>query len=272
MRVRECGVVAVCGDWGQHSRLWGEMKVEQAANAGATVLFQLGDFGANDNTYGAETVQVLDEVCVRRGVDLMVTPGNHENWDYLYSLAPEDRDDGWGPVWWLGDRVGVFPPASRFTLRGSSGVRRSFLSLGGAPSVNFEVAREGKDWWRSEALSESDVVAAVADGHVDVMLAHDSPGAPWWTGTVETIVTENIGGFSDAALVYAAEGREKMTRVYETVRPWWFFHGHYHEKDATPNDLREPGRPSWVVGLAKEHTRENMVFFDVNSLGLIGEP
>lgn len=85
---------------------------------------------------------------------------------------------------------------------------RSFASLGGAPSLDFQSRQQGKNWWPEEQMTPDDVERTIEGGSVDVLIAHDSPGTPWATPPVEEILKSNPMGWSDRALEYAAVGRE----------------------------------------------------------------
>jgi hypothetical protein len=110
--------------------------------------------------------------CADHGVDIWITPGNHEDWGRLTTMwaSPENV----GQPLQLTDHVRVLPRGCRFELGG-----RSFVSLGGAPSVDLDRRTVGKDWWAEEAITPEDVELVVEGGHADVMLAHDAPLAPY---------------------------------------------------------------------------------------------
>lgn len=69
---------------------------------------------------------------------------------------------------------------------------RSFVALGGAPSVNRHLLTEGVDWWPSEVIGEAHVQSTVAGGAADVMLTHDSP-AQGDRGTVRVLDLDTLG-------------------------------------------------------------------------------
>lgn len=67
----------------------------------------------------------------------------------------------------MSDHVTLLPRSHRWEMGG-----RSFVALGGAPSVNRLKLTEGIDWWPSEVIQEEHVEATIAGGHAEVMLAH----------------------------------------------------------------------------------------------------
>ena len=140
----------------------------------------------------------------------------------------------------------MVPRGHRWELGG-----RTFLALGGAPSINRHRLTEGVDWWPSEVLLDEHVDAAVAAGPADVMLTHDSPGSPWCTPQVEAIlrrnVRENPWAWPPEALAYAAEGLELTTRAVLGVRPRFLAHGHFHV--AGEDRVRLPGADARHRGL-----------------------
>jgi hypothetical protein len=86
------------------------------------------------------------------------------------------------------------PRGARFTVVG-----RSFVSLGGAPSIDFETRVPGGDWWPTEMITYEDVAHVVAGGTADVMLTHDAPDAPWQTPAVHAVCSGNPGGWPKMA-------------------------------------------------------------------------
>ena len=105
---------------------------------------------------------------------------------------------------------------------------RSFVSLGGAPSVDLHTRVEGRDWWPQEQMTQVDVDHTIAGGYADVMVTHDAPGPPWATRPVETILATNPMGWPNHALEYARIGRERVTEAFLGVKPRLLVHGHYH--------------------------------------------
>lgn len=220
--------VMVAGDWHGDSD-WGINVVTQTASEGISTILHLGDFGFWPGDWGANYLKRLESALKYWGVTIAVTPGNHEDWDRLDMKKTKDKDDGWGEVKHMTDHIIVLPRAYRTELEYSGG-SRSLVSLGGAPSIDFVNRSEGRSWWKSEMITQADVDATIAGGHADIMLAHDSPDAPWCAPAVEEIIynPNSVRFWGAPGVKYAEEGRKLMHEAYEGVMPKVFFHGHFH--------------------------------------------
>lgn len=252
--------IGFAGDW-HGDGPWARGRVMSLGVRGISTVMQLGDFGIWDGFEGRRYIRDVEKTCKRYGVRLLVTPGNHENFALINSVPVEQRDE-LGPIQWLTDHIALLPRGHRFELGG-----RSFVSLGGAPSVDREWRVEGESWWREEAITEADVEKVVAGGHAEIMLTHDSPGVPYCTPAVERILTGNGGtpSWSPEALAYAAIGRERLERAYVAVRPSVLAHGHYHVRDEgvrpTPG-----GGSALVVSLACNNMKGATAILDLDDL------
>ena len=213
------GRIAVAGDW--HGNIdWVRQVVTVLRDRAPEVdtIFQLGDFGFFPHLPGNEFVTEVDAWCTSAGIKrVIVTPGNHEDWselDKLFAAHPGEPVRVSEVVWML-------PRGFRFTLSG-----HTFLSFGGAASVDFEWRSPGRDWWVTETPTAEQVDAAIAGGPADVMLAHETVSGA--TAEVERILRVNPLGFSPLALGYSAVSRRRVTKVWDAVRPTVLAHGHMH--------------------------------------------
>lgn len=165
---------------------------------------------------------------------VVVTPGNHEDYHQISELSAQNRDqhpahagfEALGAVMWSRDRIALLPRGHRFTRSGWS-----FVSLGGAPSVDFEHRITGQSWWIEEMITDDDVATVVAGGPADVMLTHDSP-EPWHGTDMVAKIVQTPLGRSAEVLAYAAEGRRRLDEAFQAVKPRVLAHGHYHVKDS----------------------------------------
>lgn len=263
-----CAEVGFAGDWhGDFS--WAQARVMSAGMRGVGVIFHVGDFGIWPGPSGKKYLMHVERACASYGVTILVTPGNHEDWARLDEKQAKDKGDGWGLVKHLTDHIKVLPRNWRANLTTPNGTTRSFVSLGGAPSIDFEYRTEGRDWWPSEMITNEDVDQTVADGYADVMVAHDSPDVPYAVDAVKQILASNPMGWSQKGLSYAAMGRARMHRAYEGVAPLWFFHGHYHApglKKITEDGV-SPER--WVASLDMQRSPMNTARLDLDTLELL---
>lgn len=142
---------------------------------------------------------------------------------------------------------------------------RSFVALGGAPSVNRMRLTEGISWWPTEVITEEHVSATISGGHAEVMLTHDSPGPPYCTGPVSDVMANNPNDWPDSILAYAADGIDKVTRAVVGVRPLLLAHGHFHV--AGEASVRLPGSPhdTTIWSLAANGDEGNVRLLDLDT-------
>lgn len=213
--------------------------LERARDAGAAVVFVLGDFGIWDHHDRGHFTDTVSKLANRYQIPVCFLPGNHDNYDLLFEWETEKpvTADGFYEI-----KPGLFYSARghRFTW---NGVR--FLSLGGAYSVDkdwrvhedearlrrAEMRQENGgvldradryrlrtgqyQWWSQEEISEQEMRDAMKGGPVDVMLAHDKPrGAqPDW---------------NRKDLEECWPNQQKLQSVVDAVLPQLYIHGHLH--------------------------------------------
>lgn len=255
--------VMVAGDW-HGDTLWAAEVIDRTAAAGIDTILHLGDFGIWPGEYGKKFLRHVEKVCDYQGIKMVVTPGNHEDWDRIDAKKAKDKGDGWGAVKHLDEHIIVLPRAHRVELEYSGG-SRSLVSLGGAPSIDFPDRREGYSWWKSEMITMNDVDATVAGGYADIMVAHDSPDLPYAAPVVGNIIhsKDSRRFWSEAGLKYAEEGRKLMHMAYEGVMPKMFFHGHFHAYSARIEDEFQV----WSLGMQRE--AGNYVQLDLDSMTVL---
>lgn len=231
---------------------------------GVQVVCQLGDLrfgmGADPEGYLA----AIEAVCAEFGLRLLGVNGNHENWALLDQLWADHRwqdDDGSHQPIEVSDHVRLLPRAHRWQMGG-----RSFVALGGAPSVNRLLLTEGVDWWPSEVIRAEHVAATIAAGHAEVMLTHDSPAPPYCTDPVAATITTNPWGWPDSILAYAEDGIQKVTRAVIGVKPLLLAHGHFHL--AGQAAVRLPGctHQTTIWSLAANQDAGNVRLLDLDTL------
>lgn len=195
--------------------------LQRFKNQGITDIVQVGDFGFWPGTHGQTFLTYVNNVLLKNGQTLYVTPGNHE--DYKQINALHVHEDGWMRA---RPRILVAPRGHRWEWNG-----KSFVSLGGAPSVDraWRVRAQRRDgfpvWWAEEDITDEDMVKTMAGGYADVMITHD---APLGVSQVEMGIAGNPHGFEAEDIKYADQGRQKMLNVVDVVHPKLLVHGHYH--------------------------------------------
>lgn len=239
-------LVGLAGDW--HGDLaWAVHALNLLASRGIRTVYHVGDFGLYRDDISKRFLRRLDEVAGELDLTIWVTPGNHEDWDGLDALFAT----GPGPQR-VSRRIWMLPRGHRWTHAG-----RSFVSLGGAPSVNFDSLIEGVSWWPGEAVTREMAEQVAAAGQAEVMLTHDSPNT--CTGRVSRIIA-GPSRWSVAAMEYAAAGRANLDVAYESVRPKLLVHGHYHVYDQY--ELPDGRR---IVSLDKNGSTGNVASLDLGA-------
>lgn len=220
--------VLVCGDWHRRTA-WAVHILEYAARHGIKVVVQVGDFGVHPPNCYTET---LETTCDRLGITLVFVDGNHENFEYLYSLPV--RDDGMRQI---SAHVMHLPRGLRWRWKG-----QTWLALGGAHSVDRSQLTAGVNWWPQESITPTDYERAVAGGRADVMICHDAPNS------VDTPMGR-AEGYPDVDLYLSAANRRMVGDVVREVQPQILIHGHYH---VAYRDVSREG--TRVIGLDRDGT------------------
>lgn len=237
--------VFLAGDWHGNTQ-WARYAVKTLAEHGAKRVYHLGDFGIWPGPSGRHYLDHVNGACIKNDVTLWVTPGNHEDYSQINQVPVED--DG---LQHLTDRIKLVPRGYRWEDGG-----RSFVSLGGAPSIDFQHRMEGRSWWREEMITLREAEAVAEEGYADVMIAHDSPTKS--THVVEAIINRD-SDWSPAGLRYAAEGRALMDIAVAGVQPRVFAHGHFHV-----SDVRDTGRTKFL-SLNMDGMVGNLVALDLGT-------
>jgi len=255
-------MVSLAGDWHGNTP-WVMKAVDWTAAAGSKIVLHLGDFGIWPGPSGKKYLSQVSKKCDLLGLDIVVTLGNHEDWNRIEGLWENDkrRDDSGNPLpIEIEEHVVLLPRPYRFMLGG-----KSFLSLGGAASVDVDGRTNGRDWWPDEALTVGMVEAAKAGGYADVMLTHETPDVPFAVQSVEDVLRGNPLGFSQFGLNYSAQSRRFMTEVFESVKPKLLAHGHMHVS-GTKKTVWDDGSTSEVWALDCEYTQTNLIHLKIEAI------
>jgi hypothetical protein len=245
--------VVVAGDWHANPDWVGRAipAIAKQSHDIRTVL-HLGDFGIWTGARGRKYLDSVDYWSARSGIErVLITPGNHEDWDFLdanFAAAPGE------PIR-LSPTVEVLPRSFRFTLGG-----RSFMSFGGASSIDYSFRTAGFNWFLTETPSDEDVARAIAGGPVEVLLTHETINGG--TAASERQVNANPMGWSAEAQQYSAESREKVTAVWRAIQPRVLLHGHMHVQDERDFD---DGRRVYSLGC--DNQRGNIGVLNLGTLG-----
>lgn len=209
--------VGVAGDW-HSAQIWGELALDQFAAIGVTKILHVGDFGFWPTQRGQDFINGIQRTLDANGQTLYVTLGNHEDYVKINTFVPHPEMEGF-----------VYSPDYPNILVATRGARWewegvSFVSLGGAASIDYEGRTEGINWWAEERITLGDVYRTIEGGHADVMIAHDAATGVNLFGSHR----EERSSWSQKALAYADQSRGMMRQAVDGVKPDFFFHGHYH--------------------------------------------
>lgn len=254
--------IGIAGDW-HGNTAWAVACLQDFAQENITAILQLGDFGIWHDEAGQEYLATLNRILAENGQHLLVTLGNHENYVMVATLVTltEGEFAGW--------QVNPEFPHVLYATRGQrwewEGV--SFVSLGGAHSIDRYTRTEGINWWAGEQISYADVMRTAAEGHADIFISHDCPAGVDLFGTHRD--NETGPKWTEQALDYAAGSRNDLRAAVDAVKPDILFHGHYHHYldtvtelvdayDGTNYNLR-------TVGLDKDDCSNNLGVLELPS-------
>lgn len=233
----------MAGDWHRHQR-WAELALEHGKQAGCDYWLQLGDWGywppVSDPPELAVQAPCPYTQNVRHKAKTLGLPGywvdgNHENHD---QLTP-----GQGNEW-----LRHLPRGHRWQWWGLT-----WMSVGGAVSVDADNRLPGYDWFPSEVLSMEQLEHCLREGDVDVIVAHDAPDKVDIPGIHGQEKTKNTHSFFSPELIAQSEKhRTLMGIIADEKAPKYWFHGHYHQRyNAKRGDIT-------VVGLDMDGTHLNL--------------
>lgn len=203
--------LAVFGDWHGDSG-WALTAIRSAALEGARTAIHVGDFGldwpgAKRGRYEAKLNRYLADL----GVTLVISGGNHDNWDTLEKLPVED--DGLATV---RSNIRVLPRGGRTMIEGLA-----IGGLGGAFSVDYEHRTVGKDWWPNEEPTREEADALMARGPLDILITHDAPKGVPLTGDFR---------LSPELTEKANKTRDLLQEVVDSLDVPHVFCGHWHQR------------------------------------------
>lgn len=246
--------IGIAGDW--HGDAMSAIPMlKRLKQEGITDIYHLGDFGFYDDRDGVKYLRAVTRQLKLYGQKLWVTLGNHENYDMIEALPVSE--DG---VRVFNEHIAILPRGYRWDIDGTS-----FVSLGGAASVNFTSLKEGKSWWPAEAITPGDVLKTGSGGYADVMLTHE---APLGIKMIEDLKEASKDEWVPLELAYSHHSQTLLTYAVETVRPKMLFHGHFHvgyKEDVLFVDDDGQGFSTSVYGMnMNRHSRNIGVFNTVD--------
>lgn len=198
--------------------------IDCAADVGADLIVQVGDFG-----FWPRMSSPGGSSCARRRLGWIGTGcncGGQMGTTTTYRLSGPDRSNLMGGRRRVSEHMWHLPRGHRWVWG-----ETVWVAAGGAVSVDRYGRTEGVSWFRDEALSDADVDQIVADGEVDVLVAHD---APWGDGvlgrrlSLDLPVCDRGSWWPEDLLLESDSHMRRVRRLVEGVRASRVFHGHHH--------------------------------------------
>lgn len=230
---RQPNKLMLAGDW--HGNLpWAFKAMHYAKSQGADTILQLGDFGwwQQDNPRTHQYLREVQKELKTLGLLLYWVDGNHEDHSYLGKYnepgkSNEPRQEPWCLD--LYDRIVHLPRGYRWEWWGDT-----WMSLGGATSVDQTWALPYVDWWPGEKLTNRQYRYACRPGPVDIIVAHDAPSGVKIPGVVpgKDLWLQIDGQRRQVPAWVLGEvnaHRDLVQGVCDRVKPLEFYHGHYHK-------------------------------------------
>jgi predicted phosphodiesterase len=237
--------IGIMGDVHMHTK-WTIQQIYDAKEQGADVIIQLGDFGY---LFFSEFKNSVQEALSATNLNLYFIDGNHENFEYLYSLPIQDNG-----LREVRQNIVHIPRGFRWEWEGIK-----CLGLGGAYSVDSPKRQIGVSWWPQETITLQDAENAVNGGKVDVMFTHDAPYGIDLPNTEWAIET-----FGEYQLKISEGNSKLLLEVVNEVKPDVLWHGHHHMR--YDQVLYTQGHKVSVRGLDCNGFPGNMVVVDAADL------
>ena len=223
-QIRQLRRVAVAGDWGSNLP-WARARLHELGADGVELLLHVGDLNLTTGSSGEAYLDALEEACRVTAVTLLLTPGNHDDADYIAALELTDRHDGYGSIGWVRDHIGVLPRGHRFSVATPAGTVRSFVSLGGAASGSCAWSVPGQDWWPAEQITDAKAKAMFQEAlgaPLDVEIIARSSWTAGYTLVAEKFQRGRIFLGGDAVHLFTpAGGLGYNTAVEDAVNLGW---------------------------------------------------
>ena len=209
----------IAGDWHGDTE-WALACLDVFRKNNIERIIHLGDFGIFGDVEGIEFLNYINWVLVANGQILEVTPGNHDNYvmiDAMHTIVGGEYDG-----WLVNENFSNIIIAPRGIRWEREGI--SFVSMGGANSIDRKGRIEGYNWWAGEQISYGDIYRTREGGYADIFVAHEAPDGVRFG--VDNHRSDSY--WSDDAIEYAKHSKVAMRQAVNGVKPKMFLHGHYH--------------------------------------------
>lgn len=182
------------------------------------VYYHVGDFGIwPKDTFYLDAITGILESAEKL---LVVTGGNHEDWDRWDDLTKNQTV----PYVFPGDSLVLLPKLYHWEH-----ADYRFTSVGGASSIDKFRRKKGRDWWPQEIISE-EVIETLEEKDLscDVLITHESSDNP--VPPVQQLLDNpwQQGQWPEEDREISTAQRELVSRAVAATYPQYHFHGHWH--------------------------------------------
>lgn len=248
----------IAGDWHGNEE-WAVKMLALFADRGVERIYHLGDFGLWHDDQGMSFMAAVNKACGDAGMVIDVTLGNHENM-VMFDAMP--RND----IFRVMDQF----PNIRYFERGARWTdgNLSFVSLGGANSIDRFTRHANINWWEGEQIGYGDIMRTREGGFANVMLTHDCPAGVAVVNDDDDSHGEGRLPWSEEAKEYAQHSRVAIRAAVDAVKPDVLFHGHFHWSATLTTDLTDSeGNPYTLksVSMGKDEQAGNIGLLDVTN-------
>lgn len=243
--------VGWAGDWHGNTQ-WAQHAIRTLALRDVHVIYQVGDFGLWGGPDGAAYLRKVHRELAKHDAMVIVTPGNHENYDMLDKFPVNEPGFLYRPDV---DRIWFAPRGHVWTHNGAY-----LASLGGAGSIDIRMRTPHKSWWAQEEITQKDVdalAASIADWgitSVDVMMTHESPAG---------IYLGPKGNLSSPEVEHYCYAQRILVRdAVDIATPKTLVHGHWHRhfiETLEGVNVRGDEYQTEVVALDMDYTQNNLM-------------
>jgi hypothetical protein len=178
---------------------------EVASEHGAEII-NLGDWGFL--WPGGSQSKYLSKMLVMYGVTMRFIDGNHDWHKEIWRRAP-------GVLPAEIEKNLIYQPRGSF-YRDPEGTK--FLFMGGAPSIDKHMRRDGISWWKEEEITDEDMDVALTHKACDVLVTHDAPNYPPGYGPKGTPEFRVAG----------TRSMNNIKKLRTKLTPKLHVHGHWH--------------------------------------------
>ena len=206
----------ITGDKHQdYNRLFSKIELGKLnENDTIIVLGDMGLFWRHDKKDANEIIKFYEE---NYTCNLYFIDGNHENFKILNSL--EEDENGMG---YVSEHIRHLKRGRRYIIDG-----KSFLTIGGADSVDKFRRTEGLSWWKEEAITDEDI-SRVKETYYDYILTHTCPTKIFNENKIYLCTLGNIVDDDNPDFHISGNQLDKILKNKNINFGHWYF-GHYHQ-------------------------------------------